>query len=100
MNPLDPVREPAIYGVALPDEKAFINASIASALSGLFIGIVGAKIFIFGGLGVFNWLSFIDSSNALGAGITYMIYDIIASLGAAAIGFVIEFISYKPENSK
>lgn len=93
------VTEPAIYGVALPDKRAFINASIASGVAGLFMGITGAKVFIMGGLGVFNWLSFIDTAGVLGSGISYMILAIIASLGAAVIGFAIEFVSYNPKKA-
>ncbi len=93
------ITEPAIYGVALPDKRAFVNACIASGIAGLFVGIMGTKVFISGGLGIFNWLSFIDSANVLGAGITYMVYAIVASLGAAAVGFVIEYASYRPEAS-
>lgn len=91
------VTEPAIYGVALPDRRAFVNACIASGIAGLFIGIMHANSFMLGGLGVFNWLSFIDSGNVLGAGINNMIIAIIASLGAAVIGFALEIFSYKSE---
>ena len=91
------VTEPAIYGVALPNKRAFVNACIASGISGLFLGLMHADVFMMGGLGVFNWLCFIDSSNVLGAGINYMIIAIIASLGAAVIGFALEIVSYKPE---
>ncbi len=66
------VTEPAIYGVALPDKKAFINASIGSAVGGLIIGISGAVVYMSGGLGVFNWLSFIDPSGV--NGINHMIW--------------------------
>lgn len=91
------VTEPAIYGVALPDKRAFINACIASGITGLFIGLLHTDMFMLGGLGVFNWLSYIDSNNILGAGINYMIIAIVASLVAAVIGFALEFFSYKPE---
>jgi PTS system beta-glucosides-specific IIC component len=91
------VTEPAIYGIALPNKKAFVVASIGSACAGLFCGILNVKLFMSGGLGVFNWLSFIDSNNVLGVGIQYMILAIIASLGAAVIAFAIEFATYKPE---
>ena len=93
------VTEPAIYGVALPDKKAFVIASIGSAVGGLIIGISGAVIYMSGGLGVFNWLSFIDPA-AGGMGITYMIWAIVASLVGAVVGFVLEFVSYKPEAAK
>mgnify|MGYP000576812883 CR=1 FL=1 len=66
------VTEPAIYGVALPDKKAFINASIGSAVGGLIIGLSGAVVYMSGGLGVFNWLSFIDPSGV--NGINHMIW--------------------------
>ena len=92
------VTEPAIYGIALPDKKAFINASIGSAVGGLIIGITGAVVYISGGLGVFNWLSFIDPSGV--NGINHMIWAIVASLVGAAVGFALEFVTYKPEAAK
>lgn len=92
------VTEPAIYGVTLPDKKAFINASIGSAVGGLIIGISGAVVYMSGGLGVFNWLSFIDPSGV--NGINHMIWAIVASLVGAVVGFAIEFVTYKPEAAK
>lgn len=92
------VTEPAIYGVALPDKKAFINACIGSAVGGLIVGLTGAVVFMYGGLGVFNWLSFIDPG-VLGTGMTYMVWAIVASLAGAAVGFVLEFVTYKPEQA-
>ena len=88
------VTEPAIYGVALPDKKAFVVASFGSAISGLIIGLTGAQVFMSGGLGVFNWLCFIDPAEG-GNGITFMVLAIVASLVAAAIAFAIEFATYK-----
>ena len=92
------VTEPAIYGIALPNKKAFINACIGSAVGGLVVGLSGAVIYISGGLGVFNWLSFIDPSGV--NGINHMIWAIVASLVGAAVGFALEFASYKPEAAK
>ena len=54
-------------------------------------------VYITGGLGVFNWLSFIDPTGV--NGISHMIYAIIASLVGAAVGFAIEFATYKPEEA-
>ena len=88
------VTEPAIYGVALPDKKAFVVASFGSAVSGLIIGLTGAQVFMSGGLGVFNWLCFIDPAEG-GNGISFMVLAIVASLVAAAIAFAIEFATYK-----
>ena len=91
------VTEPAIYGIALPNKKAFINACIGSAAGALVVGFTGTVVYITGGLGVFNWLSFIDPSGV--NGISHMIYAIIASLVGAAVGFAIEFATYKPEEA-
>ncbi|HIU05038.1 MAG TPA: PTS transporter subunit EIIC [Candidatus Coprousia avicola] len=91
------ITEPAIYGVALPNKKAFVIACIGSAAGGLVIGLTGSVIFMSGGLGVFNWLSYIDINNVLGAGSTYMIWAIVASAVSAVVGFVLEFVTYNPE---
>ncbi len=87
------VTEPAIYGVALPDKKAFVNACIGSVAGGIIIALSGSLVYISGGLGMFNWLSFIDPAG--GAGIAGMIWAIVASLVSAVVGFAIEFVTYK-----
>ena len=87
------ITEPAIYGVALPDKKAFVHACMGSVAGGIIIGLSGSVIYISGGLGVFNWLSYIDPSGSVG--ITYMIWAIVASLVAAVVGFLIEITTYK-----
>lgn len=96
------VTEPAIYGCALPDKKAFVNACIGSAVGGLIVGITGASLYLVGGLGVFNWLSFIypASAAAFGAadtGISYVVIAIVASLASAVVGFVLEYATYRPQ---
>ena len=88
------VTEPAIYGVALPDKKAFIIACIGSCCGGIVSGFAGTMTYANGGLGIFNWLSFIDPSVG-GNGITFMVWAIVASLVAAVVAFAIEFIAYK-----
>ena len=90
------VTEPAIYGIALPEKKPFVVACIGSAVGGLIIGATNCCLYISGGLGVFNWLSYIDPSEG-GTGITNMVIAIVASLVAAAVAFAIEFVTYKPE---
>lgn len=94
------VTEPAIYGIALPNKKAFVNACIGSAAGGLVLGLTGSVLFISGGLGMFNWLSYIDTAGVLGTGITNMIWAIVASLVGAVVGFVLEWFTYKPEAAK
>lgn len=92
------VTEPAVYGVALPGKKPFTIACIGSAVGGLIIGLTGSTVFISGGMGMFNWLSFLDPAGSVG--MSMMIWAIVASLASAVVGFVLEFITYKPEQAK
>lgn len=88
------ITEPAIYGVALPDKKAFVVACLSTTVGSALVGLTGALGYMTGGLGVFSWLCFIDPG-VLGNGITHMIWAIAASLLAAVVGFVAEFATYK-----
>ena len=91
------VTEPGIYGIALPNKRAFVVACLSSAVGGAIVGMTGALMYISGGLGVFNLLNFIDGTPG-GAGISHMIFAIIASLVSAVLAFVIEFITYRPND--
>ena len=93
------VTEPAIYGIALPQQKPFVVACIGSAVGGLIIGLSGAVLFMSGGLGVFNWLSYLPTDPSSTIGATYMIWAIVASLASAVVAFAIEFATYKPEQA-
>ena len=93
------VTEPGIYGIALPNKRAFVVACLSSAVGGAIVGMTGALMYISGGLGVFNLLNFIDGTPG-GAGISHMIFAIIASLVYAVLAFVIEFITYRPNDDE
>lgn len=93
------VTEPGIYGIALPNKRAFVVACLSSAVGGAIVGMTGALMYISGGLGVFNLLNFIDGTPG-GAGISHMIFAIIASLVSAVLAFVIEFITYRPNDEE
>ena len=93
------VTEPGIYGIALPNKRAFVVACLSSAVGGAIVGMTGALMYISGGLGVFNLLNFIDGTPG-GAGISHMIFAIIASLVSAVLAFVIEFITYRPNDNE
>ena len=69
-------------------------------VGGLIIGLTGAMVYISGGLGVFNWLSFLPTDPASTVGIMHMVWAIVASLAGAVVGFVIEYATYKPEAAK
>ena len=93
------VTEPAIYGIALPQKKPFVIACIGSAVGGLIIGITGATVFISGGLGIFNLLSFLPTDPASTVGFSMMISAIVACAASAVVAFAIEFATYKPEQA-
>ena len=90
------VTEPGIYGVALPNKRAFVVACLSSAVGGAIVGMTGALMYISGGLGVFNLLNFIDETPG-GAGISHMVFAIVASLVSAVLAFVVEFVTYRPD---
>lgn len=93
------VTEPGIYGVALPNKRAFVVACLSSAVGGAIVGATNSLMYISGDLGVFNLLNFIDETPG-GAGITSMVFAIIASLVSAVIAFVVEFVTYRPDREE
>ena len=48
------VTEPGIYGVALPNKRAFVVACLSSAVGGAIVGATNSLMYISGGLGVFS----------------------------------------------
>lgn len=90
------VTEPAIYGVTLPRKKFFIMSCIGGAIGGALVAILGVKLFIFGGLGVFQYPCFIDPTTNDVSG---MYNGMIASAVAFAAGFAMAFPTYKDEET-
>lgn len=76
------ITEPTLYGVNLPKKKPFIIGCIASAIAGAFVGIMGAKRYIPGGLGLFGLPGYIDAE---GTGL----YSMWVVLAASVIAFAI-----------
>ncbi|SFM25520.1 beta-glucoside-specific PTS transporter subunit IIABC [Salibacterium qingdaonense] len=48
------VSEPAIYGITLPLKKPFIITLITSAIGGAVMGLMGTRVYMLGGLGIFG----------------------------------------------
>ena len=88
------VTEPAIYGVTLPRKKFFIMSCIGGAIGGALVALLGVKLFIFGGLGVFQYPCFIDPATNDVSG---MYNGMIVSAVAFAAGFAMAFPVYKDE---
>ncbi len=88
------VTEPAIYGITLPKKKPFVISCIASAIGGGIIGLLGVKSYMMGGLGVFGFPSFIDSSTN---SIYSLIWGVVAVVVASVIAFLLTMITYKDD---
>lgn len=83
------VTEPAIYGITLPRKKPFILSCIAAAVGGGIIGMMGTKMYIIGGLGIFAIPSYISP-----AGIDSGFYGaVIGILVSFVLGFLFMFFS-------
>lgn len=57
-NALANIGEPYLYGIFLRDKRALVYQMIGGASGALVMGILGAKIYIFSGVG-FPWLNFL-----------------------------------------
>lgn len=81
------VTEPAIYGITLPRKKPFILSCIAASIGGGLIGLMGSKIYMMGGMGIFGIPTFIGPD-----GIDKGFYgSIIAIITAFVLGFLLMF---------
>ena len=79
--------EPAIYGVTLPRMKPFIFSCIGGAISGGFVGFMGARILITGYSGIMALARYVDPTGAIG--LSNVAYAAIGMLIAAAVGFLL-----------
>lgn len=75
------VTEPAIYGITLPRKLPFIISCVASAVAGGYYGLMNLKEYIMGGMGIFEFPSFINPDNGS-----------FADVYVAAIGVVVAMI--------
>ena len=91
------VTEPCIYGITLPRKKFFVISCIGAAIGGAYMGLMQVKLYIFGGLGIFGYPTFIDPK----VGDTYgMTQSMIATVIAFAIGLVLTLVLYKDEKKE
>lgn len=86
------ITEPTIYGINLPKKKPFVIACIASGIAGIFVGILNAKRYIPGGLGLFGLPGYIDTGST---GLTSMWIVLVASFVAFMLAFVGTIIAYR-----
>lgn len=79
------VTEPAIYGITLPRKKPFILSCIGGAVGGAIMGLMGTKVYMVGGLGIFGL-----ASNIGPEGIDTGFYgSVIGIIVAFLLGFIL-----------
>lgn len=91
------ITEPAIYGVTLPRVRFFVVSCIGAALSGALGAYLDIRIYIFGGMGVFEYPCFINTATNDPQG---MYNAMIVSGVAFVLGFILSLPLYMDENKK
>lgn len=86
------ITEPAIYGITLPMKKPFIISCIASAIVGAYYGFANLSEFIVGGIGIFEFPSFIQPGSS---DLSNMMIAAIGVIIAVIISFIATFLLYK-----
>lgn len=88
------ITEPTLYGINLPKKKPFVIGCVSSAIAGAFVGLMGAKRYIPGGLGLFGLPGYIDAG---GTGLYSMWIVLIASIIAFVIALAACMAVYKEQ---
>lgn len=74
------VTESCIYGITLKKKKPFIYSLIGAAVGGAVMGAMDVKMHIFGGLGIFGVVNYIDGSTGDARGLIAAFICIIVSM--------------------
>ena len=91
------ITEPAIYGVTLPNKKAFIATEIGCALGGLIVGIFGVKLYVMGGMGAVGIINYISPEGSY-SGVLIMLLAVLVAMVAT---FVVTYLWVgKEKNNK
>lgn len=88
------VTEPCIYGITLPRKKYFIISCIGGAIGGALIALLSVKLYMFGGLGIFGYPTFIDTQTGDMSG---MYGGMIASAVSFVFCLVVTAAIYRDE---
>ncbi|MDR0885247.1 MAG: beta-glucoside-specific PTS transporter subunit IIABC [Clostridiales Family XIII bacterium] len=89
------VTEPAIYGLTLPKKKPFIFSMIGGAVGGIVMGIMGVKLYMMGGLGIFGVVSYITpDGDASGMYVSFICIAV-----SAIVGFLLTFFFWKDDTA-
>lgn len=87
------ITEPAIYGVTLPNKKAFISTLIGSACGGFILGLAKIKMYIMGGMGVIGFLNYISPEGDFSQIIFVILAVIVAMIVTAVLTVLLNKVS-------
>ena len=84
------ITEPALYGVTLQNKAALIGSNVAGGVGGFFLGILGARNFAGGSLGLLTIASYIGEDT-----LKYFYIAIAGLVISVVISFIVTFVLYK-----
>ncbi len=90
------VGEPLMYSILIPIKKLFALNIIGGCIGGAIIGLLGTKMYMFGGSGLFGVLNYVNPEGGMGDVVKYCIGVGIAGV----ITFVATIIMYDDEEAK
>ncbi len=82
------ITEPAIYGVTLPNKKAFIASEIGCALGGLVVGFASAKMYVLGGMGIVGFINYISPEGSYSGVMTMALATVLAVVACFIITYL------------
>ncbi len=90
------VGEPLMYSVLIPLKKELYINILSGCVGGAVLGLLGTKIYMFGGSGLFSFPNFINSTSGTGDLIKYCIGVLVGCVFA----FVVELIMYDDKKAQ
>lgn len=90
------VTEPAIYGFLLPEKTPFVFSCIGGAVGGAVMGVLNAKMYVMGGLGIFAVVSYISPKGDASG----LVAALICGAVSMVVGFLLAFFFGKKEDNK
>ena len=90
------VGEPLMYSILIPIKKLFALNIIGGCIGGAIIGLLGTKMYMFGGSGLFGVLNYVNPAGGMADVVKYCIGVGIAGV----ITFIATIIAYDDEEAK
>ncbi|AUB31731.1 glucose PTS transporter subunit IIA [Spiroplasma floricola] len=80
------VSEPILYGINLPKQKPFIAGNIGAAIGGMLSGIIGVKLHVPGGYGIFSITGYIPGG---ATNVAMFVLCLLVALGGGAVATIL-----------